>query len=115
MDPHRLIGSRHLVAKIRRFHIRVRLDCDTYFKPDAIKEAFSGMDVFQIEVFRSSFGLCDYEALEAYAGVRGVKRARVYGSIDDNFAQWLVVCMESDLGTEAVALRAGLQSAEGCA
>ena len=96
MDPRWLVGPRHLVNRIRRFHIRVRLDCDTYFEPNAIRIAFTGLDEFQIEVSRASFGLGDYAALEVYAGVRHVKRARVYGSVDREFAEWLAMVMESD-------------------
>ncbi len=100
LDPCRPIGYPHLVAQIRRFHIRVRLDCDPYYKPEAVKKAFAGVDDLQVEVFRSSFGLCGYEALEGFAEVRGVRRPKVHGSVDQEFARWLEECMKSDCGMD---------------
>ena len=96
LDPSRPIGNAHLVAQIRCFHIRVRLDCDPYYTPEAVRKAFSGLENLQIEVFRSSFGLCGYDALDGFAGVRGVKRAKVYGSIDPIYARWLEELMEKN-------------------
>ena len=96
LDPSRPIGNAQLIAQIRRFHIRVRLDCDPYYKPEAVRKTFSGLDDLQIEIFRSSFGLCGYEALDGFLGVRGVSRARVYGSVDPIYARRLEELMERD-------------------
>lgn len=71
LDPYRPIGFAHLVTQIRRFHIRVRLDCDPFYQPEAVRNAFTGLNELQVEVFRSSFGVCGYEALDGFSGVGG--------------------------------------------
>lgn len=100
LDPGRPINNPHLVAQIRRFHVRVRLDCDPYYKPDAVKKAFAGVEHLEVEIFRSSFGLAGYGALDGFAGVRGVRKAKVYGSVGPEFAVWLETCMQSKKGAE---------------
>ena len=77
------------VAHIRRFHIRVRLDSDPYYTPWQVREAFTDADELEVEVFRASFEAGNYLALDGFAGVRGVKKARVHGSIKTECAQWL--------------------------
>ena len=59
-------------------------------------KAFSGMDEFEVEVFRASYGIGDHHILEAFKGIRGVKKARVHGSVEREFASWLEKCMESE-------------------
>ena len=86
------------VAHIRRFHIRVRLDSDPYYSPRQVREAFTDADELQVEVFRASFEAGNYLALDGFAGVRGVKEARVHGSIKPECAQWLEQRMMSSHG-----------------
>ena len=61
--------------------------------------AFEGAETLEVEVFRASWGVGGYEALEGYWGVRGVGRARVWGSVGEGFARWLEGCMEGREGS----------------
>ena len=94
LDCSRPIKSRY-IAQVRRFHIRVRLDSDPFYQPSAVKAAFSGAEVLEVEAFRASFEAGDYQALDGFLSVRGVKRALVYGSIDSELAKRLEKCMMS--------------------
>ena len=78
----------------------MRLDCDPYFTPEYVKECFDGSEVLEVEVFRSSWGIGGYDALEGLYGVRGVKKARVYGSVGNGFAKWLEKSLMSQQGDE---------------
>ncbi|KAJ5050495.1 uncharacterized protein L3040_002375 [Drepanopeziza brunnea f. sp. 'multigermtubi'] len=75
------ISKASLISLIRRFHIRVRLDCDPNFSAKKATESFTGMEELTIEVFQAQFGGSDYEVLTLFEDIRGVKRARVYGSV----------------------------------
>lgn len=66
-----------------------------------MKRVFDKADVLELEVFRSSWGVGGYEALEGYRDVRGLRRARVYGSLPLLTARWLERCMEG-VGEEKV-------------
>lgn len=79
----------------------MRLDCDTFYKRGDVKRVFDGAEVLEVEVFRSSWGVGGYEALEGYRDVRGVGRTRVWGSLPVLTARWLQACMEGE-GEEAV-------------
>lgn len=98
MDPARLVTSIFCIEMIRRFHIRVRLDCDPYYEPEAVKKAFSGAEELEVEVFRSSWGIGGYDALDGFVGVRGVKRVKVHGSVGTQFARWLEEVMTAPEG-----------------
>ena len=63
-----------------------------------VHEAFDGVDELEVEVFRASYEAGCYRALDGYAGVRGVRRARVHGSIEPEYARWLERCMMSKRG-----------------
>jgi hypothetical protein len=80
---------------IRRFYISVRLDCDPNFSAQKAKEAFSGVDELTLDVFQAQFGSSDFKVLRLFETVRGVKRARVCGSISGfpEYAKWLVEAM----------------------
>lgn len=98
LDPARTVNSSACLGLIRRFHVRVRLDCDTFYKKEDVRRVFDGADVLEVEVFRSSWGIGGYEALEGYRDVRGVRKARVRGSLPALTARWLEACMEGDGG-----------------
>ena len=63
-----------------------------------VREAFDGVEELEVEVFRASFEAGCYRALDGYVGVRGVRKARVHGSIEPRFARWLERCMMSKRG-----------------
>ncbi|MCJ1238464.1 hypothetical protein MMC14_006453 [Varicellaria rhodocarpa] len=97
--PNRPIMSTRYIAFIRRFHLRVRLDCDPFYTPAKLAEAFSGLDELEVEVFQTSFGASDYRVLECFSVVRGVKRAKVHGSVRKPFSDWLEKIMQSAVET----------------
>ncbi|KAK4695800.1 hypothetical protein P7C71_g2008, partial [Lecanoromycetidae sp. Uapishka_2] len=100
MEPTLTVAPHH-VSMVRRFHIRVRLDCDTYYDSEKVKEVFTGADELEVELFRASWGMGGYDSLDGFVGIRGVRRARVHGSVGPKFARWLEDCMESKEGAEA--------------
>ena len=51
-----------------------------------------------MEVFRSSWGLGGYDALEGFVGLRGIRKAVVHGSVEAGFAAWLEGVMRSPQG-----------------
>ncbi len=97
VDPDQLISLK-CTEMVRRFHIRVRADIDAFYLPSQVEAAFNGTEILEVEVFRSSFEAGGHGALYCFAGVRGVKKAKVHGSVDDNFARWLETCMMSSRG-----------------
>ena len=76
---------------IHRYHIRIRLDCDPNFSAKAAKESFDGMDELTIEAFQAQYGSSDHGVLELFEGIRGVKQAKVYGSVTafPEYVRWL--------------------------
>jgi len=100
LDAARPITSARAISQIRRYHLRVRLDCDPYYSSDALVREFSGLDELEVEVFQASFGNSDFHVLELFAGIRGVKKASVFGSVTRGFARWLEACMESAVGAD---------------
>ncbi|KAH6680862.1 hypothetical protein B0J14DRAFT_274600 [Halenospora varia] len=86
-----VISKPNLIALITRYHIRVRLDCDPNFSVANATNAFMGMEELTIEVFQAQFGSSDYKVLKLFEGVRGVKRASIYGSVSGfpEYVEWL--------------------------
>lgn len=80
-----------LIAFISKYHIRVRLDCDPNFSTLQARDAFTGVEELTIEVAQAQYGSSDYKVLRKFEGVRGVKRARIYGSVTSfpEYAAWL--------------------------
>jgi len=97
VDPDQLIFF-NCIEMVRRFHIRVRADIDAFYLPSQVEAAFDGTEILEVEVFRSSFEAGGHGALHCFAGVRGVEKAKVHGSVDDKFARWLERCMMSTRG-----------------
>ncbi|KAM7215840.1 hypothetical protein V8F06_008781 [Rhypophila decipiens] len=81
------------IRLIRRWRIRVRLDCG--FPPwpsDDVRRAFSGAEELTIYVYRAMFiGGVGVDVLRRFEGVRGVRRARILGSVlgFERYVQWL--------------------------
>lgn len=83
------------VAKlIRRYYIHLRLDVDARFSKTQVQESFTGVDEIEIEVFQAMYASCDFGNLQLFEDVRGVGRAKVYGSVGDGkYAAWLARTM----------------------
>ena len=49
------------------------------------------MEELTIEVFQAQYGSSDHKVLRLFEGVRGVKKAKVYGSVTlfPDYAKWL--------------------------
>lgn len=103
IDP---VQTPHLIALIQRFHIFVRLECDAGFSAEAAREAFSGKEELTVEVFQSQFRGSGNGVLRLFEGVRGVSRARVFGSIAEwpEYVAWLQRKMTSNEGSESLGL-----------
>lgn len=80
-----------LISMIRRYHIGVRLDCDPNFSAKKAQEAFTGVEELTLEVFQAQFGSSDYKVLKLFEGIRGVQKARIYGSVQafPDYVDWL--------------------------
>ncbi|PVH73866.1 hypothetical protein DL98DRAFT_563069 [Cadophora sp. DSE1049] len=85
------IHSRSLISLIQRFHIRVCLDCDPNFSAEKAAKSFT-----------AQFGSSDYKMLKLFEGIRGVRRARVYGSVTafPEYVEWLQDAMKTPEGVE---------------
>ncbi len=96
------ISSSTLISLIRRYHIQVRLDCDANFQKQKATEAFTGVEDLTIEVFQAQFGSSDYKVLRLFEGIRGVKRARVHGSVQSfpDYVCWLQNAIQTPIGEE---------------
>lgn len=99
LDP---VPTPHLQAMIRRHHIFVRLECDARFTTKAATEAFSGADELTVEVFRSQFRGSSNQVLRLFEGVRGVRKARIFGCVGDwpEYVRLLELSMMSPEGTD---------------
>ncbi|PNS19249.1 hypothetical protein CAC42_2426 [Sphaceloma murrayae] len=93
--------SPHLVPRIRKWHVTVRLDVDARFTAQQVRDAFDGAQELTVEVMQAMYGSCDFEVLRAFEGVRAVGRARVVGSLGDGrYAGWLARTMMLAMGEE---------------
>lgn len=77
------------IAKISRWQLVMRLDTDPRFTAQQASAAFSGAEYFEVRVWQSTFDGCDASVLRLFLGVRGVRVARVSGSVDPELARWL--------------------------
>lgn len=93
-----------MVALIRKFHVRVRLDCDPNFTLEKVTEAFSGLDELTIDVVQAQFRGSDYEVLKLFEGIRDVKRVVVIGSVSafPEYITWLKNLAMMPQGSEVV-------------
>jgi hypothetical protein len=79
----------HLTALITCWQVCLRLDTDPLFTFAQATKAFSGAEYLEVRVWQAQFESCDYAVLKLLAGVRGVKFARVGGSVDEKVAKSL--------------------------
>jgi hypothetical protein len=98
------ISSSSLISLMSRYHIRVRLDCDPNFSTQKATDAFTGLEELTIEVFQAQFGSSDYKVLRLFEGIRGVKKARIYGSVTlfPEYVKWLEASMVMPVGKEVL-------------
>ncbi|EON69487.1 hypothetical protein W97_08747 [Coniosporium apollinis CBS 100218] len=78
-----------VVGRIRRWHVKVRLDTDPRYSAEDVRRAFSDAEEVEVDVWQTQFGACDYRNLGLFEGVRGVGKAVVGGSVEAGFAGWL--------------------------
>lgn len=88
------------IALIRRWQISLRLDTDPRFTAAQAKAAFSGAEYLEVRVWEAQFEMCDYAVLALLMGVRGVKVARVTGSVGEEVARWMEKLMMCEEGKE---------------
>lgn len=93
------ISSTAMSSLIRKYHIRVRLDCDPNFSALQATNAFTGVEELTIEVFQAQFASSDFEVLRLFEGIRCVKKVKIYGSITSfpEYVRWLQAAMKSTL------------------
>ncbi|KAG8631558.1 hypothetical protein KVT40_000698 [Elsinoe batatas] len=104
--PYYLVRHRpvppHLGSRIKRWHILVRLDVDLRFTPEQARDAFTGCDELTVEVMQAMYGSCDFAVLGPFEDVRGVRLAKVMGSLGDGrYGDWLqkrMMLSQSDEG-----------------
>lgn len=67
------------------------------------------MEELTIEVFQAQFGGSDYTILRLFEGIRGLQRARVFGSVAafPEYTAWLERAITSPKGADVVEYRAG--------
>ncbi|UNI19067.1 hypothetical protein JDV02_005284 [Purpureocillium takamizusanense] len=95
------------LARLRRFHLTLRLDCDLPFSRDRAARAFSGADALVVDAVQAVFLGVGCANLRVLEGVRGVGRARVVGSTTgfEDYVRWLEGVMMSPPGVEVVAFK----------
>jgi hypothetical protein len=89
LSPGKPILNGRRVGKIRRWQLTMRLDTDPRFSAKQAKEAFSGAEFLEVRVWQSMFDGADCRVLKLFVGVRGVRVARVTGSVEPKLARWL--------------------------
>lgn len=104
------IKSQNLISLIRKYHIRIRLDCDPTFTSKQTREAFTGAEELTIEVFESQFGSSGSKVLRLFEEVRDVKVAKIYGSVATfpEYVEWLEDTMMKSTNEEVIPLETGL-------
>lgn len=98
INPQRPMRAPGLGKRICRWYVNVRLDCDARYDAEALCAAFDGVEELEIEAHEAMFRAAGPDVLLMYAAIRGVKKARVVGSVDATFARWLEGCVMSAPG-----------------
>lgn len=104
----------HLTSLIKRWQICLRLDTDPLFTFAQATQAFSGADYLEIRVWQAQYEACNPAVLKLFTGIRGVKVARVGGSVDSKFAQWLEQLMMRPMECESAVCGCENEGAETC-
>ncbi|CAJ2507678.1 Uu.00g088640.m01.CDS01 [Anthostomella pinea] len=104
------IRTPSLAGLITKYRIRVRLDAEPPRGVDrvSVSAQFSGRDEVTIEAWRAAWKGAGPDVLRLFEGVRGVRRARVVGCVDDGdgvgfglraYARWLEGAMMGEVGS----------------
>lgn len=101
ISPRRPIIAGPGRGKIRRWYLHVRLDVDPGFDAERATKAFSGAETLEIDVYQSSYGICDTTVLKLFEGIRDVGMATVSGSTGSRpYCEWLERTMMKATGAE---------------
>lgn len=109
MNPTRPICNPNAVKRIKRWHVRVRIDCDARFNEADVTAAFTGAEELEVEAAQAMFRAAGSGVLRLFRGVRGVGVAKVGGSVEDDFARWLEGSMMAPVGEEVEAFDDGVE------
>jgi hypothetical protein len=90
----------HVSSKITRYYLSVRLDTDARFTAEQVTAAFSGKEYVEVECWQAMFASVDLDVLRLFEGIRGVKQARVSGSVGTGYKKWLEASMMSGIGED---------------
>ncbi|CAN8095683.1 unnamed protein product [Discula destructiva] len=103
------------VRLIRKWYLTARLDCGPFWTARTVAEAFTGADELMVEVWQSMYDGAGSEVLRLFEGVRGVKRAKIWGSIAgrEGYVRLLEGLMRGPADGHAVPLPQGGRSQDG--
>lgn len=92
--PHLMTTSKPILyptvlSKIKRWQLTIRLDTDPRFTAAQATAAFSGAEFLELKAWQSMYDGCNAAVLKLFTGIRGVKCARVVGSVEEGLARWL--------------------------
>jgi len=91
-----------VLCLVTRWHLRVRLDADPPWDAAKVEAAFQGCDELVLDVWQAMFRGADHAVLACFEGLRGVRRALIYGSTTgfEPYARWLERAMMTPRGVE---------------
>jgi hypothetical protein len=98
---HPIVDSLEMVALIRKYYIRIQLDCDPWYSLETVRDAFTGVEELTVFVFQMNFESSP-GALTRFEGVRGVKNVRIVGSTYGfpRYVEWLEGCITAAEGED---------------
>ncbi|KAH7394797.1 hypothetical protein BKA66DRAFT_410201 [Pyrenochaeta sp. MPI-SDFR-AT-0127] len=85
------------LSRIKRWQITIRLDIDPRFDLNQCTSAFSGAEYLEIYAWQAASNYAAEAVLRLFEGIRGVRVARVRGSVDVGWRLWLESCMTRPL------------------
>ncbi|KAI1391094.1 uncharacterized protein F4822DRAFT_172632 [Hypoxylon trugodes] len=94
--------SCNMADLIARLHVCIRLDAEPRYDSKMAATQLSGREEIVLETYQVSWRGSGPDALRLFEGVRGVRRARVVGSVGgfEDYARWLEGVMMCEHGTE---------------
>ncbi|KAI1398103.1 hypothetical protein F4819DRAFT_498975 [Hypoxylon fuscum] len=94
--------SEQLANLIQRFHICVRLDAEPGYNREKATAQLTGKEEVVLEAWQAMWRGSGPDVLRLFEGVRGVRRAKVLGSIGgfEDYAKWLEHAMMCEVGTK---------------